>query len=75
MDREARLLILDTPRKFGDRPKKWASLVSLGIAAQRGAFRSRTEGRFRELLGAEGFELSALKPGLPQHALIEVVPI
>lgn len=75
MEREARLLILDNPRKFGDQPKKWGSLVTLGIAAQRGAFRSRTEMRFRELLRAEGFELASMRPGLPQHALIEAVPI
>ena len=75
MERDARLLILDNPRKFGDKPKKWRSLVTLGIATQRGAFRSRTEIRFRELLRAEGFELASIRPGLPQHTLIEAVPI
>jgi len=56
-----KLLILEALRKFGERPSRWAALVRLGIAAQRGAYRSRTETRYRELLENGGFELSKIE--------------
>lgn len=56
-----KLLILEALRKFGERPSRWAALVRLGIAAQRGAYRSRTETRYRELLKNAGFELSKIE--------------
>lgn len=60
MDPAARLLILEPVRDFGKRLPPWASLIELGIMAQRGG-RSRTEAQLRDLLGSAGFLLHEVR--------------
>ena len=75
MNSKARLLILESVRDFGKKLPKWASLVELGIMAQRGG-RTRTEPQLRELLHSSGFRLSEIRRyASGPRTVIEAAPL
>jgi hypothetical protein len=75
MNWKSRLLILEAVRNFGQKLPRWASLVELGIMAQRGG-RRRTESQLRELIQSAGFRLNEIRRYQSgPRTVIEAAPI